>query len=72
MNVFIFKTDLKDKKQVDQLKSSLEQEASIIRWAVDLLDRDRILKLVTTPELTESMLIQRVRQQGIQCESLPE
>ena len=72
MNVYIFKTDLKTRKQFNQLRSALVKETAIIRLAVDLLDRDRVLKLVTTPELTESALIQRVRNQGIQCESLPE
>ncbi|MEM7297788.1 MAG: hypothetical protein AAF391_05930 [Bacteroidota bacterium] len=72
MKLFILKTDIKTKKQVNKLKSILENLSNIRRWAIDIDDRDRVLKLETLTDAEETEMIRLIRKQGFYCDSLPE
>lgn len=72
MKLFILKTDIKTKKQINQLKPVLEKQTNISRWTIDMEDRDRVLKVETLNDSEEAEMIRLIQEQGFYCESLPE
>lgn len=72
MKVFILKTDLNAGRKFRQLGRELDKHHQISRWAIDLDDIDRVLKLETNMEADQSKMIAFIRSQGIYCETLPD
>ncbi len=72
MKLFILKTDIRNKKQVNQLRPVFESYAQIKRWTIDMHDVDRVLKVEASEEVEKKEMIQMVRDQGIFCEELPD
>jgi len=69
MEILVFKTNLRFKKNVHQLISHLNELNGVIKWNVDLHDKDKILRIVSndlSPRLVENTL----KNAGYCCEEL--
>ena len=44
-DIFVFKTNIKHKKQVNAVRRHIESEPQVIKWNVDLHDIDKILRI---------------------------
>jgi len=69
MNILIFKTNIRFKKDVEQLNPVLNGISTIADWNVDREDIDKVLRVVTTGDHSQA-IISRVRQAGYWCEEL--
>jgi hypothetical protein len=59
MDILVFKTNLRFKKNINQALSHLDNIPGILRWNVDLQDRDKILRIESknlAPQLVEKTL----------------
>lgn len=72
MNLHILKTDLIDLEKLEEIQPFLNQHPSIIRWNVDIEDIDKVLKVESLPNLSETNLIEILNTQGVHCEILPD
>lgn len=71
LQVLVFKTNLKGKKDLLAVAPLLEKQPGIQRWNVDQHDIDNVLRIETfslTPQYIESL----VRNAGFCCEELPD
>lgn len=69
MEVLVFRTNIKNKKHVDRVSQVMYNLKDILRWNVDLLDRDKILRIETqhvSPRLIEVSL----QKAGYDCSEL--
>ncbi len=69
MEVLIFKTNLRYKKNVTAIQSFIENQPGIIKWNVDLKDADKILR-VETVNLHPAKIEGLVKKAGYLCEEL--
>lgn len=61
MDILVFKTDIIDRRQVTLVELQLSKIRGIIRWNVDLHDRDSILRVVSdniSPRLIEQQMFE--------------
>ena len=69
MNILIFKTNIKLKKDLRIVKAFLTGCTSIIQWNVDRQDADNILRVIST--INEPLnIIKTINEAGYQCEEL--
>lgn len=69
MKILVFKTNIRYKKQVNAVTKHMNTIDGIVRWNVDLDDRDKILRIETnslSPRVIENTLLQA----GYSCEEL--
>lgn len=69
MNILVFKTNIRYKKQVSAVTQHMNTIDGIIRWNVDLLDKDKILRIETnslSPRVVETTLLRA----GYACQEL--
>ena len=70
MEVLVFKTNLRFKKQVNELTQHMNNLQGVLRWNVDLDDSDKILRIeaneLCCPRKVEDALVQA----GYFCEEL--
>jgi len=71
MNILVFKTDIIDRRQVNMVELQLNKLQGIIRWNVDLHDRDSILRVVSD-DLSPRLIEQQVFEAGHYCAELPD
>ena len=71
MNILIFKTNIRLKKDVGVIKPLLCADESIVQWNVDRDDTDKILRIVSTSNDTAG-IIKTINEAGYQCEELPD
>jgi hypothetical protein len=67
MEILVFKTDLTPVRLAD-VGPLLADVPGLVRWNVDLEDCDRVLRLEADPQLTVSLVTDRLRASGISCE----
>lgn len=72
MKLFILKTDIRTKRQLNTIKTVLQQSNEITRWSIDLEDIDRVLKVETEMDSQEAEMVELLRSKGINCEELPD
>ena len=72
MKLFILKTNIRTNWQARKLGLDLKKDKRIARWAVDLEDIDKILKVETHEESEETEMISYLKRLGISCEELPD
>ena len=65
MYLYILKTDLKSKDQLEELSSVLNFNASVDNWSIDLEDIDRVLRIEASDRLTYSETIKLVKSAGV-------
>ena len=71
MNILIFKTNIRFKKDLGIIEPFLAACKSIVRWTVDRDDTDRILRVVSTSADTRG-IIKTINEAGYYCEELPD
>ncbi|MBT1705034.1 hypothetical protein [Chryseosolibacter indicus] len=69
--IHVFKTSVRLKKEVMQLAPYLNELLRQARWNFDLEDCDRILRIETPRETTETV-IKLLQNKGFDCEELPD
>jgi hypothetical protein len=67
--ILVFRTNLRDKKDVARIAPVLRSEGRIHLWTVDLADIDKVLR-IEAEELTTGQVSLILRQQGFECEEL--
>jgi len=72
MELLIFKTNIKTRKNVKTIKSLFEYQSSIINWSIDLEDIDKVLKVNITETLNENDIKNLIKIKGFYCEALPD
>ncbi|MEO8763551.1 MAG: hypothetical protein ABI416_04655 [Ginsengibacter sp.] len=71
MNILIFKTNIRFKKDLGIVKPLLSAYKSVIQWNVDRDDADKILRVVSTSSDTTG-IIKTINEAGYHCEELPD
>lgn len=69
MEVLVFKTNIRYKKEIKNVRKHLDDESQIIKWNIDLHDIDKILRIVVVninPGTVESL----IHKAGHVCEEL--
>ena len=69
MDVLVFKTNLRFKKNIDQISSSMEKLPGVQKWNVDRHDIDKVLRIEASglsPRIVETLL----KDVGFYCEEL--
>ncbi|RZK44892.1 MAG: copper chaperone [Pedobacter sp.] len=59
MDILVFKTNLRYKKNISEAVSHIENIPGVSRWNVDLKDRDKVLRIEASnlaPKLVEETL----------------
>lgn len=69
MEVLVFKTNLRFKKQIDAVSSHINNLRGISRWNVDLDDTDKILRIESV-DLCPRSVEATLKQAGYYCEEL--
>jgi hypothetical protein len=69
MEVLVFKTNVRYKKNINAVASRLDQIADIDKWNFDLHDRDKILR-VETVKLSPAIIENTLQQAGYFCREL--
>ncbi len=69
MEILVFKTNIRFKKNLTEVVPHLNKTKGILRWNLDFHDKDKILRIEATnlhPQLVESIL----QNAGFSCEEL--
>lgn len=69
MNILVFKTNIRYKKQVQTVVTQLNNLEGIIRCNVDLYDKDKILR-IETRDLSPRVIEHTLLEAGYFCEEL--
>ncbi len=70
MKLLIFRTDIKTKKKVKDIKNLLNTHTTITNWSVDTEDVDNVLRIEASENLYEKDVINLMNTQGFYCEPL--
>lgn len=74
INVLVFKTNLKYKKDVRLVSPHLSNNKSITRWSVAIDDTDRVLRVETGNDISKSSIVDyissKLRTEGFTCEEM--
>ncbi|MBD3638467.1 MAG: hypothetical protein HUJ25_14035 [Crocinitomicaceae bacterium] len=70
MNVLVFKTNILNQRMVEYLSPLLAEHPEIINWSVDTEDVDKVLRIETNLDVSETEIIELVNAAGIACEVL--
>ncbi|MEP7279340.1 MAG: hypothetical protein ABI813_11900 [Bacteroidota bacterium] len=70
MEILVFKTDVRSRKQVSTLAPHLADVQGIIKWNVDLHDIDKVLRVECKPGISAGMIEKNLQQAGYYCEEL--
>ena len=71
MNILIFKTNIRLKKDLGVISPLLSTDESIVQWNVDRDDTDKILRIVSTANNPVG-IIKTINEAGYYCEELPD
>jgi len=71
MEVLVFKTNLRYKKNVKEVMPHLNALNGIIRWNIDFHDKDKILRIVSL-DLSPGLIERTLQHAGYVCEELPD
>jgi hypothetical protein len=74
INVLVFKTSLKYKKDVRLVSPHLSNNTDITRWSVAIDDADRVLRVETGNNISKSSLVDyissKLHMEGFLCEEM--
>lgn len=70
MKLYIFKTNIRNKKKIRHAKSLLKKHLKIKNWSVDLEDVDKVMRIETTDEILENDIIRTMQNNAFSCEVL--
>jgi hypothetical protein len=69
MEILVFKTNLRYRKNINAIEPHISGQPGIIKWNVDLKDADKILRVVSSdchPQKIEGI----IKSAGYRCEEL--
>jgi hypothetical protein len=69
MDILVFKTNLRFKKNISEAVSHIEKIPGIVRWNVDLQDRDKVLR-IESKDLAPHVVEQTLTEIGFYCKEL--
>lgn len=69
MEILVFKTGLRYKKNINEVKPYLNQLEGITKWNVDFHDKDKILRIVSN-NLSPRLIEHTLQTAGYSCEEL--
>ncbi|WP_276480622.1 hypothetical protein [Paraflavitalea pollutisoli] len=69
MEILVFKTNLRYRKNIHQVSQRLDQLQGMIRWNVDMHDKDRILRIEAS-NLSPRVVEHTLSHAGYACEEL--
>lgn len=69
MEILVFKTNLRYRKNIHQVSQHLDQLQGMIRWNVDMHDKDRILR-IEARDLSPRVVEHTLSHAGYSCEEL--
>jgi hypothetical protein len=69
MEVLVFKTNIRYKKNVSAIHPHIAKQPGIIKWNVDLKDADKILRIETV-DLHPAKIEGIIKNAGYKCEEL--
>ncbi len=67
--ILVFKTSLKDSKDIRLLESELNNMSTIVKWNFDLEDIDKVLRVESVRDVSLE-LIHLLKEKGFECEDL--
>ncbi|HEY3404491.1 MAG TPA: hypothetical protein VGK59_13975 [Ohtaekwangia sp.] len=70
-DVLVFKTDIRDEKDLGRVATQLNRQRNILRWNVDQTDIDNILRIESYAFRPEDV-IALISEAGFRCEELPD
>ena len=70
MQIGVFKTNIRYKKNLKALRLAFEPHPEIIKWSVDTEDVDKVLRVELTEQVSEKEVIDLVLRLGLLCEVL--
>ena len=70
-NILVFKTNLREMNDVENVAFLLDEHDQIIQWNVDREDVDKVLR-IETDQLEAIDVIRIIRALGYECEELPD
>ena len=70
MNILIFITDLKTKKNIQSVSPIFNNNSMILKWNVDREDIDNVLRIEAQNGLNEEDIIRLMETHGFYCEEL--
>lgn len=69
MEILVFKTNVRNKKHIDEIADQLAQFADINRWNFDLQDKDKILR-VEADAISPVVIENTLKKAGYYCKEL--
>jgi copper chaperone CopZ len=69
MEILVFKTNLRFKKQVTAVTTCLNSIDGIVKWNVDLQDKDKVLR-IEARDLSPQVIKHTLHRAGYFCEEL--
>lgn len=70
MEILVFRTSLKYKKDIKVISSYLNAQDTIIKWNVDFEDWEKILRVEARISLSVNQLISEIKKLGFECSEL--
>ncbi len=70
MDILIFKTNVSNKEQVESVRPHLRSLREILRWNVDLLDDEFILRIEANDRLNPRKVETILKKAGYYCKEL--
>lgn len=71
MELYIFKTNIRNQEKASELRPLFAQHPEIERWTVDTEDIDKVLRIEAAGQLVEKALVDDLKKAGYDCEELP-
>jgi hypothetical protein len=68
-SIFVFKTNIKLKKQLKEIRRHIDAEPQVIKWNVDFHDSDKILRIESF-DLQPATIESLIQKAGYHCEEL--
>ena len=72
MELFILRTDVKNRAGLKFISPLLNQHPGVNRWTIDLEDIDRVLRIEASETAREIEIIALLNLSGIMCAKLPD
>lgn len=69
MEVLVFKTNLRYKRNVKEVMPHLNELNGIIQWNIDFHDKDKVLRIVSR-DLSPKLIEDALQRAGYVCEEL--
>jgi hypothetical protein len=69
MEILVFKTDVHNRKKINEIAPHLENIKGIIKWNIDLHDIDNVLR-IEAASIPAQLIEEKLQQAGYYCEEL--